>query len=143
MRAWGLLLALAATIIVATGLPLRVRLDRPRLGTPQVQEPGTKLEVYLRTSLPWAAPAARLSLEDDAGADFPLAAPTRWWRGNILCLTTRIPDLKDGRYALRVRTSSQRPYSCAGNGRRPSSSSRPGTSRRRARRTSCPSSSRR
>ncbi|NTV73178.1 MAG: hypothetical protein HGA66_03110 [Holophaga sp.] len=107
MRAWALLLALAAAIIAATGLPLRVRLDRPRLGTPLVQEPGTKLEVYLRTSLPWAAPAAQLSLEDDAGAEFPLAAPTRWWRGNILCLTTRIPDLGDGRYALRVRTPGQ------------------------------------
>lgn len=107
MKAWGLLLTLGVAIVVATGLPLKVRLDRPRLGTPVIQEPLSTLEIYLRTSLPWSAPDVELSLEDDGGGTFPLPAPSRWWRGNILCLTTRIPGLKDGRYALRVRTSRQ------------------------------------
>lgn len=102
-----MLLALGAAVIVATGLPLRVRVDKPRLGTPCVQEPLTRMEVYLRTSLPWAAPAMELCLEDDAGASHPLPVAGRWWRGNSLCLTTRLPDLPDGRYALRIRTARQ------------------------------------
>ncbi len=107
MRAWITMLTLGAVVIIATGLPLRIRMDRPRLGTPMIQEPGTPLEVYLRTSLPWAAPAMQLTLEDDAGASFPLAVSDRWWRGNILCLTSRLPELRDGRYTLRIRTPRQ------------------------------------
>ena len=107
MKAWFTILALGAAVIVATGLPLKVRLDRPRLGVPAVTRAQAPLEIFLRTSLPWAAPELALTLEDDGGAAFPLPAPSRWWRGNILCLTTRIPGLAPGRYALRIRTPRQ------------------------------------
>jgi hypothetical protein len=107
VKAWGAILALGAAVVVATGLPLRVRLDRPRLGTPSMLAPGSTLEVFLGTSLPWISPALELKLEDDGGRTFPLPVQGRWWRGNTLCLTTRLPDLADGRYALRVHTGRQ------------------------------------
>jgi len=107
VKAWSGILLLSAVLIIAAGLPLKVRLDRPRLGTPTVQGPNSALEVYLRTSLPWIAPALEMSLCDEAGRAFPLPAPSRWWRGNILCLTCRVPDLPDGKYDLRIRTSRQ------------------------------------
>ena len=40
MKAWFTILALGAAVIVATGLPLKVRLDRPRLGVPAVTAGG-------------------------------------------------------------------------------------------------------
>lgn len=107
MKAWGTLFALCVLILAAAGWPLRVRLDRPRLGVPAVQEPGTTLSIHLRTSLPWLAPELTLSLEGADGVPVALGPFQRHWRGNLLRLEARLPDVPDGAYALRLHTAHQ------------------------------------
>jgi hypothetical protein len=106
MRTWAPILLVACLITVAAGLPLRVRVDRPRLGVPTVLQPGGTLEVHLSTSLPWMAPDLDLSLEGPGGS-VPLGPFRRSWHGNVLALTTTLPALADGGYGLRVRTPRQ------------------------------------
>lgn len=53
MKRWILPLALAFAALLAVGLPLRVRLDAPRLGSPLILAPGTSGWIECRASLPW------------------------------------------------------------------------------------------
>ena len=107
MKSWGLIALLGGLVIVAAGLPLRVRLDRPRLGLPAALQASSPLEIQLRTSLPWLAPELDLSLESAEGVCVPLGPFQRAWQGNVLTLTTLLPPLADGPYALRIRTAHQ------------------------------------
>ena len=107
MRAWAGIALVGALVIVAAGLPLRVRLERPRLGVPAVLEPGGRLELRLRSSLPWVAPDLDLTLEREGAAPVPLTGARRSWQGNILSLVQDLPDLAEGGYALRIRTARQ------------------------------------
>jgi hypothetical protein len=107
MKGWITLLLLGVLTVLAAGIPLRVRVDRPRLGVPAVLEPGAKLELHLSTSLPWLAPDLAISLERPGSAPVPLERLQRSWRGNLLSLTTALPELADGGYSLRIRTARQ------------------------------------
>ena len=107
MKAWGLFVLLCSLVIIAVGLPLRVRLDRPRLGAPAALQFSSTLDIQLRTSLPWVAPDLAISLQGADGAEVPLGPFQRAWRGNVLTLSNTLPVLPDGPYALRIRTARQ------------------------------------
>lgn len=53
MKRWILPFALALAGLLAAGLPLRVRLDAPRLGAPLVLASGATGWIECRSSLPW------------------------------------------------------------------------------------------
>lgn len=53
MTRWILPYAAAALALLAVGLPLRTRLDAPRLGTPAIVRPGQTFEAEFATSLPF------------------------------------------------------------------------------------------
>lgn len=53
MRHWILPYLCAALALLAVGLPLRTRLDAPRLGAPAIVRPGVTFEVEFVTSLPF------------------------------------------------------------------------------------------
>lgn len=57
MKRWFLIFALALAALLAAGLPLRVRLDAPRMGSPVVLKPGEYAWIECRTSLPWVPKA--------------------------------------------------------------------------------------
>lgn len=72
VRAW----VLAAVCLLAVGLPLRQRVDRPRTGHPVSTAPGASPTQEVTTSLPWCLPAATRA----AWAAVPGATVT--WRLN-------------------------------------------------------------
>ena len=104
----ALLIALAvlAALVVVVGLPLRVRVDGPRLGAPWVGSPGATLEIRLASSLPFALPDLQWTLEG-AGASAPLAISATGWDGAVARLTATVPALPDGAYGLRLRSATQ------------------------------------
>jgi hypothetical protein len=111
-RRWSLLLALTtlAALVAAVGLPLRVRVDGPRLGAPWVASPGTTMEIRLASSVPFVLPELQWSLEGEGageGASAPLAISARRWDGAEARLTASLPALPDGAYRLRVRSATQ------------------------------------
>ncbi len=53
MKRWILAYVCAALAIVVVGLPLKTRLDAPRLGAPAIARPGVSFEVEFVTSLPF------------------------------------------------------------------------------------------
>lgn len=53
MKRWLLPGALTVAALLFAGLPLRVRLDAPRLGSPAILAPGESAWIECRSSLPW------------------------------------------------------------------------------------------
>jgi hypothetical protein len=53
VKRWILPFALAFAALLVVGLPLRVRLDSPRLGASLVLGPGASGWIECRSSLPW------------------------------------------------------------------------------------------
>lgn len=53
MKRWILPYACGVLALLVVGLPLRTRLDAPRLGAPAIVRPGTAFEVEFTTSLPF------------------------------------------------------------------------------------------
>lgn len=105
MKRWVLPFLLGLGVFVLLGLPLRVELDSPRLGTPAVLAPGDTLEIRLATSLPFLAPKLQARLEGPEGTANLALEPG--WDGLQRVLRSKLPPLADGGYALRLRGGHQ------------------------------------
>ncbi len=104
----ALLLALAILVVLmlAVGLPLRVRVDGPRLGASWVGSPGATMQIRLASSLPLVLPDLQWSLEGEGGSA-PLTVSARHWDGAEAQLTVSLPALPDGTYRLRLHSATQ------------------------------------
>ena len=81
MMPWARAWTLAVACLLAVGLPLRVRLDAPRIGHPLSSAPGAQPRLEAVSSLPWVLPTATR----DAWAAMPGARLS--WHLNRATLT--------------------------------------------------------